>query len=70
MSQQAVEQIIGKMLLNREFRKQVAADMGQALAGYDLTDVEREGFKTMDLNDFHQSVTGLDERVSKGRSLQ
>lgn len=69
MSQQSVEQIVGRMLLDREFRKLVAADMGQALAGYSLTEAEREGFKNMDLNDFHQTVTGLDERVSKGRNL-
>ena len=44
----------------------MASNMPQALAGYDLTDGEREGFKSIDLDDFHQSVTGLDERVSKG----
>ena len=66
MSQAAVEQVVGKLLLDRAFRKQMASNMWQALAGYDLTDGEREGFKSMDLDDFHQSVTGLDQRVSKG----
>jgi len=67
MSQKAVEQIMGRMLLDREFRQLMATDMPQALAGYDLTDAEREGFKTLDLKDFHQSVSGLDERISKGQ---
>jgi hypothetical protein len=58
------------MLLDREFRKLMASNQEQALAGYDLTEDERAGFKTLDLNDFHQTVTGLDERISKGRSLQ
>jgi hypothetical protein len=69
MGESAVEQIIGKMLLNSEFRKLMAADMTQALAGYNLTDDEREGLRNIDLNDFHQSVSGLDERVSKGVNL-
>jgi hypothetical protein len=66
MSQAAVEQVVGKLVLDRAFRKQMASNMPQALAGYDLTDGEREGFTHVDLEDFHQSVTGLDERVSKG----
>jgi hypothetical protein len=70
MSQKNVEQILGKMLLNREFRTLMASNLEQALSGYDLTEDERTGFKNMDFNDFHQTITGLDERVSKGRSLQ
>ena len=66
MSQAAVEQVVGKLLLDRKFRQQMTNDMSTALAGFDLTDGEREGFKGIDLEDFHQSVTGLDQRVSKG----
>jgi hypothetical protein len=69
MSQIVVEQILGRLLLDREFRKQVADNREQTLAGYELTDAERAGFMNMDLNDFHKTVTGLDERVSKGTTL-
>jgi hypothetical protein len=69
MSQAAVEQIMGKMLLDIEFRKLMASDMPQALSDFDLTEDEREGFRDMDLQDFGQTVTGLDERVSKGRRI-
>ena len=69
MSQKVVEQIIGRMLLDREFRKLVAADMGKALAGYELSEDERNGLKNIDLNDFHQAVSGLDERISKARAI-
>lgn len=65
MSQEAVEQILGKMLLDVEFRKQIASNPNQVLGGYNLTDEERDGFKSMDLNDFHQTLTSLDDRVSK-----
>jgi hypothetical protein len=69
MSQTAVEQVVGKMFLDVDFRKLMASDMPQALAGFDLTEDEREGFANMDLQDFDQIVTGLDERVSKGRRI-
>jgi hypothetical protein len=69
MSQSAVEQVVGKMLLDADFRQQIASDIGQALRGYDLTEGEVEGLKNIDLEDFHQSVSGLDERVSKGVNL-
>jgi len=39
------------------------------LISFDLTEDEREGFANMDLQDFDQIVTGLDERVSKGRRI-
>ena len=69
MSQKAVEQVVGKMLLDTQFRQLMASNMSQALAGFELTEAEREGFKNMDLQDFSQSLTGLDERVSKGIRL-
>jgi hypothetical protein len=68
MSQSAVEQVVGKMLLDIEFRKLMSSNMSQALAGYDLTEGEVEGLKNIDLEDFHQAVTGLDDRVSKASS--
>jgi hypothetical protein len=69
MSQSAVEQVVGKMLLDVEFRQLMASDISQALRDYDLTEVEREGLMKLDLQDFDRTVTGLDERVSKGRRL-
>jgi hypothetical protein len=66
MSQAAVEQVVGKLVLDRAFRTLMTSNMSQALAAYDLTEGERASFKGIDLDDFHQSVTGLDERVSKG----
>ena len=65
MSQTTVEQVVGRMLLEPEFRKLVASDMQKALAGFNLTKEEREGFMNIDLKDFDQTVLGLDERVSK-----
>jgi hypothetical protein len=69
MSQAVVEQIMGKMLLNTGFRQLVAANRTQALADFDLSEGERTAFENMDLEDFSESVTGLDARVSKGIHL-
>jgi hypothetical protein len=69
MSQIVVEQIVGRMLLDVEFRKQMTSDMDKALVGYELTPDELAGFRNMDLHDFHKTVSGLDERVSKGTTL-
>lgn len=66
MSQAAVEQIVGKMLLDHAFRKQVMADPDTALKGFDLTEAEKQGLRNVDPNDFDETVVGLDQRVSKG----
>ena len=65
MSQAAVEQVLGKLVVDREFRQLVQADLQKALTGFDLTLEERNSFKGVDLDDFDQTVTSLDERVSK-----
>jgi hypothetical protein len=67
MSQAAYEQVVGKLMLDVEFRNQVSSDIRKALAGYDLSDDEFQGIKDIDLGDFAQRVSGLDERVSKRR---
>ena len=65
MSQQSVEQILGKMLLDVEFRELMASDRSKALEGYNLTAEERKGFNNVDIDDMDQAFTSLDERVSK-----
>lgn len=69
MSQAAVEQVIGKMLLDADFRKQMATDRQGALASFDLTGPERAGLENVDVGDFDRNVTGLDARISKGIQL-
>ena len=66
MSQAVVEQVLGKLVLDRAFRQLAQADLPQALTGFDLTPAERNSFEGVDLDDFDKVVTGLDVRVSKG----
>jgi hypothetical protein len=60
MSQTAVEQVIGKIFLDAEFRQRLGSDMQQALAGYDLSDTEIQGLKNIDIHEFDKTVAGLD----------
>ena len=67
MSQAAVEQVMGRLVLDRAFRAQVVADPAQALAEFDLTVEERQGFTALDLAEFDRGASELEERVSKGQ---
>ena len=69
MSRVAIEQVIGRMVMDRQFRNAVKADASKALAGFDLDAGELEGFAHINVADFDKTVTGLDERVSKGIHL-
>jgi len=64
MSQQAVEQILGKMLTDDDFRMLMVLDREKALADFDLTDEELNIFNDVDFDDYDESFTGLDERAS------
>ena len=65
MSQAGVEQVIGKLVMDAEFRAAVAKDPQAALADYDLTDEEREGLSRVDTSTFEQAASALDDRATK-----
>jgi hypothetical protein len=65
MSQTAVEQIVGKLVISPEFRQALAADPTAALAGFDLTAEERDALLGADLKAFGDAGAMLDERISK-----
>ncbi len=48
MSKEAFESVIGKALVEAEFRDALLADPDQALAGFDLTEAEKARLKNMD----------------------
>jgi len=47
MSQKSVEQIMGKMLLDVEFRNLMTSDRAKTLEEFDLTAEERENFNNV-----------------------
>jgi hypothetical protein len=65
MSKEAVQQIIGKAVTDAEFRNTLFADPNKALEGYDLTEQEIAGLKTLDAETMDTMAGNLDERISK-----
>lgn len=66
MSQATVQQLISRLTSDAGFRSAVATNPTSALAGYDLTDAEREAFLRVDMSSFDSAASGLDERTNKG----
>lgn len=66
MSKTTIEQIIGRLVMDPEFRRQMAADRAQALAGFELTLDERASLDGLDLAELEGAATDLEQRVSKG----
>jgi hypothetical protein len=65
MSKEAIEAVIGKAILDAEFRKLLLADPDQALTGFDLTDTEKASLKSMDSETMEALANTLDARTSK-----
>jgi len=65
MSKEAVESVIGKAMLDAEFRKALFADPEKALAGLDLTETEKAQLKGLDAETLTNMSRTLDARVSK-----
>ena len=64
MSREAVEQVIGKLMIDNDFRESVRSNGASALASYDLTFEEREQLVQGEPQ-FHEAAQALEARVSK-----
>jgi hypothetical protein len=67
MAKEAVEAVIGKILLDAEFRLSLLADPDQALAGFDLTQGEKARLKNMDSETLESLAKTLEVRIRKKR---
>ena len=65
MSKEALQAVIGKAVLDSEFREALFADPDQALEGYELTEEEVAALKTIDAETMESFAGSLDERISK-----
>ena len=65
MSKESVESVIGKAMLDTEFRELLLSDPDQALSVFDLTDAEKVALKSMDAETMDALANTLDARVSK-----
>ena len=69
MSKESVEAIIGKAVLDGEFRETLFADPEEVLAGFDLTEEEVAALKAIDFETMESFAGTLDERISKMKLL-
>jgi hypothetical protein len=67
MSQQAVEQVIGRAVTDPEFRDLLFSDPDQALTGYDLTEEERQAILAMESKHVEDFAGKLDSRITKSK---
>jgi hypothetical protein len=65
MSKEAVESILGKAILDAEFRKALIVEPEKALAGFDLTETEKAQLKGLESETLDLMSTTLDMRVSR-----
>jgi hypothetical protein len=65
MSQDAVSQIIGRAVVDEEFRNLLFSDPRQALQGYDLTGEEADALEHLKREDLEDLSTKLDSRITK-----
>lgn len=67
MSKEAIQSVIGKALLEAEFRAALLADPDEALAGFDLTEAEKASLKSMDSETMEALAKDLERRTGKRR---
>ncbi len=65
MSRQALEAIIGRAILDAEFRIALFADPDSALADYELTEVELAALKSVDAESLDACSAGFKQRILK-----
>ena len=65
MSKEALQAVIGKAVMDSEFREALFADPDQALEGYELTEEEVAALKAIDAETMESFAGSLDERISK-----
>lgn len=67
MTEQAVEQILGRIVTDEKFRELFFSDPEKALKGYDISDEEREALLKIKVEDVEGFSRKLDDRITKGK---
>lgn len=65
MSQEVVQQIIGRAVTDAEFRQQLIDNARAACAGYDLSTEELDALEALDSESLKSFAGTLDTRLSK-----
>jgi len=65
MSTENVQSIIGRAIVETEYRTLLFSDPGKALEGYDLTEEEAQSLKSLDKERFDEVANQVEDRISK-----
>lgn len=65
MSKEAMEAVIGKAVLDSEFREALFANPDEVLGGYEMTEEEIAALKAIDAETIDSFADTLDERISR-----
>ncbi len=65
MSKAAVEKIVGRAVLDSEYREALLADPDEVLGEYNLTEGEVAALKAIDFETMESFAGTLDDRISK-----
>ena len=65
MSADGVKQVIGRAVVDEEFRTLLFDKPIEALGGFDLTDEERTRLQTLTRDEFDKVAGDVEERVSR-----
>jgi len=65
MSQEMVNNIIGKAATDGDFRKLLNENPEEAFKDYELSDEEKDSLKKMDFESLDKFAGDLDDRISK-----
>ncbi len=65
MSQQTVQNIIGRAVMDEAFRNLLFSDPDKALEGYDLSEEEKRILRNLDADEVSGFAGKLDERITK-----
>ena len=69
MSQQSMQAIIGKAIIDTAFRQRMFADPDTALADYELSDGEVAALRAIDFETMECCARTLDDRISRAFML-
>jgi len=65
MSTENVQTIIGRAIVEAEYRTMLFSDPEKALEGYELTEDESQSLKSLDRERFDEVASQVEERISK-----
>jgi hypothetical protein len=69
MSREALQGVIGRAIIDEEFRRALFADPEVALAGYALTQGEVAALKRMDAESLDACARSIGRRIASGFSM-